>query len=243
MSGTSARRLLTLEIGSGNAPDPRADVLVDLHVWDDSERSRMEPIRRDSRPLIVADGIALPFADKSFDLALAIGVLEHTDDPVAFLSEMSRVAHRGVVHVPTTFAERVFYRPFHKFTFALDGDTLLIRRKSFPDVFGGLFDYLAHFDADFVRFAQNHRWLFNLTYEWEGRASYRLEEYDPARLEFAPFQRTYDGRPFKFQLCVSELLPTQVERLLAQEVPVSWRRRVRDWMKRAAGAIGARALP
>ncbi len=220
----------TLEIGSGNAPDPRADVLVDRFPWQNRERARREPIRRDGRPLIAADGAALPFANKTFDLVLAIGVLEHTDDPARFLDEMARVGHRGVVHVPTTFTERIFYRPFHKFTFALDGNTLVIRRKNFPDVFGGLFDYLAHFDPDFIWFLRRNRGLFNLVYEWEGQPSYRVEAYDPSGPEFASFQRTFEGRPLAFQLCVSELLPAQLEHLLAKEPPVSWRRRVLQWV-------------
>ena len=220
-------RFRILEIGSGNAPDARADVLVDRYIWDNRERTRAEPIRRDDRPLIIADGTALPFADQSFDLVMAIGVLEHTEDPARFLDEMARVGKRGLIHTPTTFAERMLYRPFHKFTFSLDGKALVIRRKNFPDVFGGLFDYLAHFDPDFVRFMHNNRWLFNLVYEWEGRPSYRVEPYDPSCPSFAQFRRIYQDRPFDFQLCVTELLPQQVERLLAKEPPVSWRQRVK----------------
>ena len=221
------RRYRVLEIGSGSAPNPQADVLIDRDLHDDTERTRREPLRRDGRPLIAADGAALPFANQSFDLAIADSVLEHADDPTRFLDEMARVARRGMVVVPTTFAERVFYRPFHRFTFILDGGTLVIRPKNFPDVFGGLFDYLAHFDRDFGRFARDHRWLFNLVYEWEGRPSYRLDAYDPERSELAPFRRIYEGRPFEFRLCVSELAPGQVERLLAKEPPVSRRQRLR----------------
>ena len=230
-------RFRVLEIGSGSAPDERSDVLVDRYIWDNRERTRVEPIRRDGRPLIIADGTALPFADQSFDLVLAIGVLEHTEDPTRFLDEMTRVGKRGMIRVPTTFAERMFCRPFHRFTFSLDGKILVIRRKNFPGVFGGLFDYLAHFDPDFVRFMHNNRWMFNLSYEWEGRPSYRVEPYDPSCPSFAPFRRIYQDRPFDFQLCVSELLPSQIERLLAKKQPVSWKQRVKRWVRRQ-GLLG-----
>jgi len=231
------RRFRVLEIGSGSSPDPQADVLVDRAVTDNTERTRREELRRDGRPLVAADGAALPFADQSFELAIADSVLEHSDKPDRFLDEMGRVARRGVVVVPTTFAERVFYRPFHKFTFALDGDTLVIRPKNFPDAFGGLFDYLAHFDRDFVRFARDNRWLFNLRYEWEGRPSYRIEHYDPARPRFAEFHRAYDERPFDFRLCVSELDPIQVTRLLGKGPPVSARHRLRGWLSRLRALV------
>ncbi len=220
-----------LEIGSGNTPDPRADILLDRYPWDNRERTRREPIRNDSRPLIAADGIALPFADKTFDLVMAIGVLEHTEDPARFLDEMARVGQRGLINVPTTFAERILYRPFHKYTFTREGDTLVIRRKNFPDVFGGLFDYLAHFDPDFTKFMDHNRSLFNLAYEWEGQPSYRLESYDPLCPTLAPFNRTYQGRPFEFRLCTSELDDKQVTGLLAKKSPRSWRHRVKNFTK------------
>jgi hypothetical protein len=242
MTPATRRRFRTLEIGSGNAPDPRADVLVDRFPWDDRERARHEPIRRDGRSLIAADGAALPFASKTFDLVIALNVLEHTDDPCGFLREMSRVGRRGLVHVPTTFTERLFYREFHKFTFALDGKTLVIRKKNFPDVFGGLFDYLAHFDPDFIRFKERNRGLFELVYAWEGEASYRIEAYDPTRPCFASFEKTYQGRPFPFRLTASELLESQVENLLAKEPPRSWRQRLRGW-GRGVLNVGSRGRP
>ena len=238
------RRYEVLEIGSGSAPDPRADVLVDRDPWDNTERKRKVALHLDLKGKLTvgadqteltgnlwrqADGTALPFVSKSFELVIAIGVLEHTDDPCGFLREMSRVGRRGLVHVPTTFTERLFYREFHKFTFGLDGKTLVIRRKNFPDLFGGLFDYLAHFDADFIRFKARNRDLFNLVYEWEGEASYRLEAYDPARPRFSSFEKTYRGRPFPFRLAVSDLLQAQVENLLAKDPPVSRRQRLSRW--------------
>jgi hypothetical protein len=121
-------------------------------------------------------------------------------------------------------------RPFHTFTITLDEETPVIRRKSFPEGFGGLFGSPAHFGPDFIRFLRSNRGLFNLVYEWKGQPSHRLEAYDPSGPEFASFQRTYEGRPFEFQLCVSELLPTQLDHLLAKEPPVSWRRRVLQWV-------------
>lgn len=236
------RRYRVLEIGSGNAPNARSHLLVDRDPWNDGERSRQEPVRRDGRPLVAADGVALPFASQSFDLVIALNVLEHTDDPGAFLDEMARVGRRGLVHVPTTFTERLLYRPFHTFTFTLDGGTLVIRRKNFPDVFGGLFDYLAHFDEDFLRFMARNRDLFNLAYEWDGAPSYRVEDYDVVNPSFGSFERTYAERPFAFRLAVSELLPSQIEGLLAKQPPRSWRSRVRSAARRLLpAALGRRA--
>jgi hypothetical protein len=234
-----ARRLRVLEIGSGNAPDARSHVLVDRHPWDDRERARREALRRDGRPLVAADGATLPFAAQSFDLVIALGVLEHTEDPGAFLLEMARVGRRGLVHVPTTFTERIFYREFHTHTFALDGATLVIRRKRFADAFGGLFDYLAHFDGDFIRFVEKNRGLFNLEYAWQGRPSFRVEAYDAGRPTFAVFEKRYQGRPFEVRLPVSELLPVNVDALLVKEPPRTWRQRLGRPLRALLGGLRA----
>lgn len=46
------------------------------------------------------DGYKLPFPDKSFDLALAIHVLEHVEHERMFLAEIVRVARKVYVEVP-----------------------------------------------------------------------------------------------------------------------------------------------
>lgn len=45
----------------------------------------------------IADATALPFPDATFDLCLAIEVLEHVDDPDAMLREIARVTSGSVV--------------------------------------------------------------------------------------------------------------------------------------------------
>ena len=42
-----------------------------------------------------ADGLALPFADDSFDTIYALDVLEHVDDEARFATELMRVLRRG----------------------------------------------------------------------------------------------------------------------------------------------------
>jgi len=55
-------------------------------------------VRPHSRiPVRAFDGTHLPFGDKTFDVALLVDVLHHTDDPVVMLREADRVARRHVV--------------------------------------------------------------------------------------------------------------------------------------------------
>jgi SAM-dependent methyltransferase len=57
----------------------------------------------DGRPeFILTSGLALPFADASFDLVTSFQVLEHVPDAVAFLGELARVARPGATIILAT---------------------------------------------------------------------------------------------------------------------------------------------
>jgi hypothetical protein len=119
---------LVVEIGSGQAPHPRADVVVDKYVADDFERPG-EALIDVSKPLIVADGHRLPFADDSFAYSIAVHVLEHATDPVRFAGELSRVAGAGFVQVPSSLSELTFGWRFHPWLIDLEGDRLVFRPR------------------------------------------------------------------------------------------------------------------
>lgn len=58
-----------LEVGAGDSPSPRSDILVDFAL--EARERQGGRIRRDDRPLVLARGEALPFRDKAFDYAIA----------------------------------------------------------------------------------------------------------------------------------------------------------------------------
>ena len=129
-----ARDALVLEVGAGDSPSPRSDVLVDFAL-DPIERAGGKT-RRDDRPLVLARGEALPFRANSFDYVIACQVLEHSAHPEAFLSELQRVAAAGYIETPSFWSERV--RPFsvHRLEVTaiddVDGSRLIIRKKAAP---------------------------------------------------------------------------------------------------------------
>jgi SAM-dependent methyltransferase len=71
-----------------------------------SDRSRIAIAyarERGVRTAVVADATAIPFADESFDLVLALDIIEHVDDDEAMLRDIARVLRPGgavAIHVP-----------------------------------------------------------------------------------------------------------------------------------------------
>ncbi|HEX5506508.1 MAG TPA: methyltransferase domain-containing protein [Thermomicrobiales bacterium] len=170
---------LVLEIGSGDRPNPRSDVLVDLYVDDDTERGGHLKI---DRPLVVADAHHLPFKDQSFDYVVAYHILEHMDDPAQFIRELTRVGKRGHIQSPSEIAEKLFHWPFHRWYVNLLDGRLLLHRREEDDRFGDLFDYLFAHNPRFARFCRGMPALFYVDYEWAGAIDYEIRDTSPLDL-------------------------------------------------------------
>ena len=104
-----------LEIGGGDNPFSRADVLVDMDFQSGRHRDG-GAIRKGAsgQQYVQADLAALPFRDKSFDFVICIQVLEHVDDPGAACEELMRVAHRGFIETPRKWTEYYAGHPTHQ---------------------------------------------------------------------------------------------------------------------------------
>ena len=166
-------RGLVLEVGPGQAPHPRADVVVDKYVADDFERQGALDV---SRPLVVADGQRLPFADRTFAYTLALHVLEHATDPALFAAELSRVAPAGFVQVPTRIAELTFGWPYHPWLIDREGDTLVFRPRNGQRAPVGEVFHQAYADSALLRnwWAAN-RELLHHSVEWRNELEVRVE--------------------------------------------------------------------
>ncbi len=91
---------LVLDVGSGDKPSWRADVLLDRYAGAEHSAQRSgRAAARVSRPLFDADAADMPFRDDAFDYAICSNLLEHVADPVAVAAELqpSRTGrlHRG----------------------------------------------------------------------------------------------------------------------------------------------------
>ena len=119
---------LVLEVGSGGNPYARANVLLD--AYEATRERHWVPLVKD-RPTVFGFAEKLPFADKSFDFIIASHVLEHSHDPVRFLSELQRVAKAGYIEVPDAFMERLNPYRDHRLEIAESEGRLIITKK--PD--------------------------------------------------------------------------------------------------------------
>jgi SAM-dependent methyltransferase len=122
-----------LEVGSGDSPSPRADVLLDLTL---ENRERVGGQTFVDRPFVIGEVERLPFRDRTFDYVIAFHVLEHSPRPELFLNELQRVGKAGYIECPAFWAECVQPMSFHRLQVAKmhdeEGSFLLIRKKESP---------------------------------------------------------------------------------------------------------------
>jgi uncharacterized protein YbaR (Trm112 family) len=121
---------LVLEIGSGDNPCPRSDVLFDMTL-ESHERAGGRTVH--DRPLVLGLAERLPFRTGAFDYVIGMHVLEHSPEPSRFLGELQRVARAGYLETPDFWVERVFPMTMHRLEVGLEqgphGNQLVIAYK------------------------------------------------------------------------------------------------------------------
>lgn len=173
------REALVLDIGSGDNPHGRADLLCDRDVASHHDRPGILHL---DRPFVVGDAECLPFRDDAFDYIISSHVLEHTERPDRVLGELMRVGRAGYIETPSTFSEKLGGMITHRWTTDLANGVLLVQRKARPT-----FDEQLHFTFHrlwqagapaFMFFYWQNLPLFYTRLEWRGQIPYRLVEAD-----------------------------------------------------------------
>jgi SAM-dependent methyltransferase/uncharacterized protein YbaR (Trm112 family) len=164
---------LVLEVGAGGNPYPRANVLLDAMEWT-VERNEQELIT--DRPLVLGLCESLPFKDKSFDFVIASHVLEHTDQPEKFLSELMRVGKAGYIETPDGWFEKMCAFTFHRLEVSDVGGKLLIRKKPNwkPDEIARLWDSKLTFSRPLREFLVAHADLNHMRFYWKDSIDYEI---------------------------------------------------------------------
>jgi SAM-dependent methyltransferase len=211
---------LVVDIGSGDKPHWRADVLVDHYPDSDHAAQRSGGSRaRIDRVFFDADAARLPFDTGIFDFAICSHMLEHVPDTAAVLDEISRVARAGYIEVPEAASAKIVDFPSHLWWCRLEDDVLVFQAKTTPWFDSEIHDYLVAsglerrlgrlLDADL-----DHRVI---SLHWEGSIPYRVEGVlDPALVERA---HQVDADQRRVQGIVSRLVTA------AWSAPYRWRHR------------------
>lgn len=176
---------LVLEIGSGQRPMIRSDVLCDKYLSDDTERTGSILI---DRPFVVADAEALPFADKSFDYIYASHVIEHIRNPALFATELMRVGKKGCIRCPSRLAEKFIGWSLHRWFVSVENNRLILEEKTRPIFDDDLssFSHMATRFNDggaFAGFIYTYRDYFFVNFEWRDRIDFEVKKGEAAGVD------------------------------------------------------------
>lgn len=120
---------IVLDVGSGDKPFWRADVIVDKYINDNQQRHSGSIIYDSNKLFMNADVENLPFKDKVFDFVFCSHLLEHVENPDKAISELTRVAKKGYIEVPNAILELLQPFPPHLWFCMYDNNTLIFKQK------------------------------------------------------------------------------------------------------------------
>jgi SAM-dependent methyltransferase len=180
---------LVLDVGSGDKPHWRADVLLDRYVGPEHGGQRSgRAAARVTRPLFDADASDMPFADQVFDYVVCSHVLEHVVDPAAVVKEMTRVGRAGYIEVPDAASAKILDFPSHLWWCRRENSTLVFTAKTARAFDPEIESYIERSGVErrlekLLDYAFEYR-IVSLT--WEGTVDIRVEGTpDPAFVEAA----------------------------------------------------------
>lgn len=132
-----------VEIGAGSIPFQHTRLILDKYPFDNIERYGDI---RNSAPVVKADALRLPLADRGCDVLFVSHVLEHLPEPERFLAEARRCASFVYLEFPTVRRELMYAWSFHPWLIEADADRLTFYKNDIPQLFGDFF----HTQYDFL---------------------------------------------------------------------------------------------
>lgn len=189
-----------LEVGGGHNPHPRSNLVVDKHIDSNYHRSGDIFINK-SQMFLQADGTDLPFKNNEFDYVISNQVLEHVDNPSAFLTELSRVAKRGFIETPSLIGEYLFPKESHKWVILeLNNKLVIVDKKniglSSKVDFGELFlHYLPSHSIGYKILERTYPDIMTVRYEWDGEIEFVVNPTNPELLKY--FERPWTAETIK----------------------------------------------
>ncbi len=164
------RNKLVLDVGAGNNPHPRADILCEKYLYDDFHRGAGGAAT--DLPLVVGDASALPFKSDSIDVLISSNTIEHLEDPAGFFAEAGRVAHSGFFTAPSALQEHLCSYIYHPWMIEQQGDTLVFEAKDRvvinPKVHNFFIHHIMNNNLGLDTFTIDYWKQLVIEYQWEG---------------------------------------------------------------------------
>ena len=183
------RKDKVLEVGGGHNPHPRSNIIVDKYI--DSNYHRQSDIKvLKNQQFLQADGENLPFKDNEFDYVICNQVLEHAENPIAFLEEQMRVAKRGYIETPSLIGEYLFPKKSHRWLILeLNNKLVLVEKEKFwfktKIDLGFLFlTYLPKTSLAYKILMDTKPNFMTIRYEWKDSIDYVISPDDPEYLKY-----------------------------------------------------------
>jgi SAM-dependent methyltransferase len=218
---------LVLDVGSGHRPHPRADVLCDKYLMDNSERGGAAIV---DRPLVVGDVQSLPFRGGAFDYVITRHVLEHVENPAAFFREIMRVGAAGYIETPSLIWEYLHpSRRHHKWVLLKLNDTILMAPKPpelYDSVLGSVIEEMGMNSLEYGLLIKAYKDLFYVRHEWSGTV--RCKIYSSIDQAPALFRSPWNGETARLWVARQKSLQ-QAKNLLHNLIDSAFGRAMRGY--------------
>jgi uncharacterized protein YbaR (Trm112 family) len=174
-----------LDVGSGDNPCFRADVICDRYPVDSSQRSGQMKIQiYPHQKLIIGDVQSLPFKDKSFDFVICRHLLEHLENPGRGMEELTRVGRRGYIETPSALMEMLYGWDFHKWLVGFRSGNMIFTKKDKSQIYGILPNKIKK-DKSFEELVHKNPDIFLVRCQWDGEINYKIEFSEEASDKFS----------------------------------------------------------
>lgn len=119
--------------------------------------------------------------DNQFDYSICNQVLEHSDNPEQFISELTRVSNSGYIETPSLFGEFLFPKKSHKWIILIKDSILIFFKKEkieklFANDYGYLFlNYMPYQSLAYKILYHSEQNLFVNRFEWKDSIDYIID--------------------------------------------------------------------
>jgi len=181
---------LVIDLGGGDKPFWRADVVLDNSNLGNVQRYSSSDIIRNLGFYIDSDIIKTPFQDKTFDFSFCSHVLEHVQRPDLAIKEIIRISKEGYVEVPNGIMEMIYpYQGHLWFVFKVKDELVFIRKSK------GMHQNLSIANAKYIYLAKLVSTPF-INFYWKTDIKYKIIDDLKTSEKFFPLHVDNYKQPF-----------------------------------------------